>query len=521
LARKPTRPLNETSDGSSIASSLQSAVARHRAGDLAAAEEIYRHILEREDKNADALHLLGLVLHQKGENTQAAELIERATALNPKQAEYVYNLGKVRAAQEHWAESAAANRAAIALKPNYAAAHCNLGLALLWQGRPVAAEVSFREAIKNDPSSAPSWSGLGLALRHQGKNADAETAWQKAIDLQPDYAEAHYNLSTLRLAAADFVRGWPGFAWRAGADPLSFGAQAVGAHPFSLPLWQGESLAGKTIFLWGEQGLGDQILFAGLIPELVEQGAKIFLECEPRLTEFFRRSMPQVTVVSRERPVPSVLTNAAIDVQCPLGDLGRFLRPDFSTFRKHDGYLKSDPDRVEALKAKYRELGKGNPVVGISWRSPRKRFGALKSTDLTEDWAAILNVPDVTFVCLQYGPVDEALMRAEECHGVKIFRDPEIDSSNDIDALSAQISAMDLVISVSNTTVHIAGACGVPVWTLIPTGAGRLWYWFDGLRESPWYPSMSLREQPIPGDWKPVMAAAAKDLGVWSPRPRS
>lgn len=512
MARKPASSFNKPRGGKSVAASLQSAVAMHRAGDIVAAEKSYRDILEREDKNADALHLLGLVLHQKEENAQAAELIERAIAQRPKQAEYLYNLGKVHAAQEHWSESVEANRAAIALKPTYASAHCNLGLALLWQGQPAAAEVSLREAIKNDSSSAPSWSGLGLALRHQGKNAEAEIAWQKAIDLQPDFAEAHYNLSTLRLAAMDFARGWSGFSWRAGADPLSFDSQSAGAHPFSLPVWQGESLAGKTIFLWGEQGLGDQILFAGLIPELLEQGAQVYLECEPRLTDLFKRSMPQVSVVPRMRPISPDLAEAVIDVQCPLGDMGKFLRPDLSAFRPHDGYLKSDPDRTAALKERYREISGGGPVVGISWRSPRKRFGALKSSDLAEDWGPILTVPNVTFVCLQYGPVEEALSRATNRHRVEIYRDPEIDASNDIDELSAQISAMDLVISVSNTTVHIAGACGVPVWTLVPNGAGRLWYWFDGIADSPWYPSMRLCTQSSPGDWRGVMASIAQDL---------
>ncbi len=498
--------------------SLQSAVTHHRAGDLDAAEKIYRDVLKGDEKNADALHLLGLVLHQRGKNADAAELIERAIAIRPKQAEYAYNLGKVRAAQEHWSAAVDANRAALALKPDYAAAHCNLGLALLWQGRPAAAEESLRMALVHEPNSAPSWSGLGLTLQHEGRAAEAEAAWEKAIALQPDFAEAHYNLATLRLAAMDFARGWPGFAWRAKADPLSFDAAAGGAYPFSLPRWLGESLAGKTILLWGEQGLGDQVLFARLVPQIAARGATVYLECEPRLAELFKRSFPAVTAVPRERPVPTVLAEAKFDVQCPLGDLGGILRPDLSGFRPNAGYIQSDPARTAALKSRYRGLGAGGPVVGLSWRSPRKRFGALKSTDLAEDWGPILAVPGLTFVCLQYGPVEEALARAVERHGVSIHLDPEVDASNDIDALSAQISAMDLIISVSNTTVHLAGALGVPVWTLTPSGAGRLWYWFDGLSHSPWYSSMRLYQQSVPGDWGAVTAPIAKDLAAWAGR---
>ena len=498
--------------------SLQTAVAYHRAGDLNSAEKIYRDVLRGDESNADALHLLGLVLHQRGKNADAAELIDRAIAVKPKQAEFAYNLGKVRAAQEHWSAAVDANRAALALNPNYAAAHCNLGLALLWQGRPAAAEESLRKSLELEPSSAPSWSGLGLTLRHQGRNGEAEVAWEKAIALQPDFAEAHYNLATLRLAAMDFARGWPGFAWREKAEPVSFDSKADGAYPFSQPRWQGEALAGKTILLWGEQGLGDQVLFVRLVVEVAAQGARIFLECEPRLADMFKRSFPAVTVVPRTRPVPGMLADATIDVQCPLGDLGDILRPDLSGFRPNSGYIRSDPARAAALKARYHNLGDGKPVVGLSWRSPRKRFGALKSTDLAEDWGPILAVPGLTFVCLQYGPVEEALARAAERHGVTIHLDPDVDASNDIDALSAQISAMDLVISVSNTTVHLAGALGVPVWTLTPSGAGRLWYWFDGLSHSPWYSSMRLYQQSGPGAWGAVIGPIAKDLAAWTAR---
>ena len=210
------------------------------------------------------------------------------------------------------------------------------------------------------------------------------------------------------------------------------------------------------------------------------------------------------------------LTEAKINVQCPLGDIGGFLRPDLSAFRPHNGYIKCHLDHAEAFKERYRNLGVGGPVVGLSWRSPRKRFGALKSTDLSEDWGSILSVPGLTFISLQYGPVEDVLAKASERYGVKIYNDPDVDASNDIDALSAQISAMDLVISVSNTTVHLAGSQGIPVWNLIPLAAGRFWYWFDGLTHSPWYPSMRLYQQQLPGNWEGVTDLISKDLKDWA-----
>ena len=514
MARKPTSKSQNSQRRGAVGSRLRAAVAEHQAGNLQAAEKIYEDVIKQDCNNADALHLLGLVHHQKNDNAQAGELIERAIKLRPDQAEFAYNLGKVRAAQERWTDSAGANLSALAVKPDYAAAHCNLGIALLWQGRPGAAEKSFRDAINYESESAPAWSGLGLSLRHQGNQVDADAAWERAIELQPDFAEAHYNLSTLRLAAKDFDRGWPGFGWRAGADPSSFDPQSGDVYPFSQPRWCGESLDQKNIFLWGEQGLGDQVLFAGLISELLEKGARIYLECEPRLVDLFKRSMPDITVIARTRPIPAKLSDAHIDVQCPLGDLGQYLRPNLTAFRHHDGYLVSDETKTSVLRSRYQEYAQGKQIIGISWRSPRKRFGALKSTDLTEDWGAILTTPNSAFVCLQYGPVDEALSRAADRHSVQILHDSGVDASQDIDALSAQISAMDLVISVSNTTVHLAGALNVPVWTLISNGAGRLWYWFDGQEDSPWYPSMRLFQQESPGDWSAVIARVGAELAA-------
>ena len=502
-----TPKLSSSSGSHRIARSLlEAAVAKHRAGDLDGAAADYRQVLVVAPDNADAFHLLGLVFHQRGAHDDAAALIERAMTLRPRAAEYAYNLGKVRAAQDRWVDAAAANRAALALKPDYADAHGNLGVALIWLGRPATAEESLRAALAHDSKPAASWSALGLALRHQGRDAEAAVAWEKAIALRPDLAEAQFNLATARLAAMDFARGWPAFEWRAQADAASFDAPSL-----QQPRWRGEALTGKSILVWGEQGLGDQILFAGLIPDLLARGAKVVLACEPRLVPLFGRSFSGVTVRSRTGPLRDVAT----DFQIPLGSLGQYLRPDLARFPTHTGYLRADPDRVGALRARYQQLSQGGPVVGVAWRSARRRSGAFKSTDLAQDWGPILEIQGVTFVNLQYGAVDSALAQAAACHGVTIYKDPTVDPMTDVDGWAAQMAATDLVISVSNTAVHLAGAANKPVWTLSPTGAGRLWYWFDGLGHSPWYPSMRLYPQPAPGDWGGLMAGVAKDLAGW------
>jgi len=498
--------LSISSDANRMARSLlDAAVVKHRTGDLDGAAEDYRQVLVIAPNNADAFHLLGLVLYQRGVYDGAADLIERAMSLNPRPAEYAYNLGKVRAAQEHWVASAAANRTALALKPDYADAHCNLGVALIWMGRASAAENSLRAALARDVNHAAAWSALGLALRHQCRDAEAEAAWEKAIALQPDLAEAQFNLATSRLAAKDFARGWPAFASRALADPASYNAPSLHQPP-----WRGEALGGKSILVWGEQGLGDQILFAGLIPDLLAQEAKVTLACEPRLVSMFTRSFPTIAVRSRALPIDDIMT----DFHAPLGSLGEFLRRDAASFPAHTGYLRADPARVDELRQRYRAHAHGNPIVGISWRSARRRSGVFKSTDLSQEWAPVLRTPGVTFVNLQYGAVESALAQASVTHGATIESDPALDAMTDVDGWAAHVSAVDLVISVSNTAVHVAGATNTPVWTLSPAGAGRLWYWFDGQDHSLWYPSMRLYHQSSPGDWSGVMSRVAQDLAA-------
>lgn len=148
--------------------------------------------------------------------------------------------------------------------------------------------------------------------------------------------------------------------------------------------------------------------------------------------------------------------------------------------------------------------------------SPKNyELGWLKSQNLAS-WATILQTPGVTFVNLQYGDRKADLTRAKEQLGVDILHDDTVDPLVDMDAFAAQVAAMDLVISVSNTTVHTAGALGVPTWVLTATGRGRLWYWFRGQTVSPWYPSVRFLTQEAAGDWMPVLNRCATDLAAWS-----
>jgi tetratricopeptide (TPR) repeat protein len=460
--------VNVSPEAQRIARSLFNAArGKYDAGDLDGAADDCRQMLVITPANAGAFHLLGLVHHAKGRHSEGADLIERAMAHNPRAGDYAIDLARVRGAQERWVESAAAARIATSLEPHSAAAHCALGIALMWQGRAAQAEELIRKAIACDGNYAPAWTALGQVLHHQSRDGEAESAWQKAIDKDPDAAEAHLYLAESRLAVNDFTGGWAQFAWRAKANPASFNAPTLSA-----PQWNGEPLAGKSLLVWSEQGLGEQILFASLIPDVVAQGADVILACERRLIPLFSRSFEGVRIVAREAPI----ANLRADFQTPIGDLAQHFRKDVTDFPRHKGYLRGDPALAVELRARYRRLAGTTRLVGIVWHSTRRQGGAFKSTDLAADWGPILQRPGVTFFSLQHGPAFSAIGRAHITHGAYIQHDPAIDPLKDVDGWAAQISAMDEVVSVSSTAAHLAGAFNVPCRLLAPAGAGSVWY---------------------------------------------
>jgi ADP-heptose:LPS heptosyltransferase len=191
------------------------------------------------------------------------------------------------------------------------------------------------------------------------------------------------------------------------------------------------------------------------------------------------------------------------DWQCPLGSLGRWLRPSFPSFSASAGYLRPDPARVTRYASRLREPGT-RKVIGISWRSINREYGGAKSIPLS-DWRTILRSPGLRFVDLQYGDTRaERAALAQE--SVELLHFDEIDLYRDLEGMAALCAACDLVITASNVTAHFAGAIGKPTWLLAPAGRGRTWHWFSGRSDSPWYPSLRVFTQRTPGRWAEALA---------------
>ena len=273
---------------------------------------------------------------------------------------------------------------------------------------------------------------------------------------------------------------------------------------FPIPRWSGESVAGKRILIWSEQGVGDKLLFAGLLPELARASAACTLEIEERLVPLFRRSFPQVDIVARRDPPDPSLALAAFDLQMPLGDLPRFLRPSLGSFRPLGSYLKGDPALTDELRRRYRRPAFA--TVGIAWASR-----APKGIPLA-DFAPLLTLPGTKWVSLQYGDHADEIRSVERQLGTRIECDPSIDPLSNLDGSVAQTAALDAVVTIQNATLYVAGALGLPTFALTP--AGPDWRWF-GRDTSPWHESVKLyRRQETAGN-EPALAHLAADFAAW------
>jgi len=375
---------------------------------------------------------------------------------------------------------------------------------LLIEGGGGATAVALMEdSAARAPDSAEAINALGSVHRKLGQHQASAGYFEKAVALEPGNQALRFNLALAVLSQGDLERGWP--LYEEGRNLVSQRADAFRRYPF--PEWQGESVAGKSLYLWAEQGVGDVILFGSMIGDLQSQGASCVIECDKRLIPLLRRSFPGLMAVAAGPLSDLGLGGRQFDYHAPLGSLGRFLRPSLDAFPAPRAFLKADRRRVAACRERLDALGPGCKI-GVSWAS-KSAFYDAKSTAL-RDWAPIFAVPDLHFVNLQYGDVQDELAAVGQALGVEIFDHPEIDKREDIDGLAALIAACDLVVTVSNVTAHIAAGQGKTTFQIL--GPETMWYWFQERADSPWYPSLRQFRAARPYRWDDAIAAVAAAL---------
>jgi tetratricopeptide (TPR) repeat protein len=386
--------------------------------------------------------------------------------------------------------------------PDDGTAYNDLGVALQRLGRYQEALVCYESCVGLTPACADAWYNAGSIHHVQGKVDLAETCYRNAIWADPGHPEAHRDYSMLRLVQGDYSEDvWSSFRRRRDCDGFVATLSRCPA-----PFWNGEPLAGKTVLVYGEQGLGDEILFASCYPDLIARARHCVIECEPRLEQLFRRAFPTATVIGRHREAELRATYGEIAYKVPCGDLPLHFRRGRDAFPRI-AYLSPNPAGVQSWRRALDNLGSALRV-GISWRGGTARtFQALRSIELAK-WAPLLRTPGVQFVSLQYGDCAEEIEGARQALGVDIRHWPQ--AIDDYDETAALVCALDLVITVTTSLAHLAGALGQTLWIL--TSASPRWCYLAEGETMPWYASARLFRQGRPGAWDAVMDQAAAAL---------
>jgi len=478
-----------------------------RAGNLPAAEAHYVKALAINPNDSMLLNNYGVCLYEQGKTEQAIEIHRRAIKLEPNRPMAYNNLGVELNSVERHEEAIVAFKKAVEIQPFNPKAINNYGDSLVKLGRFDEGLAMLQKSLSQEPDYVDAHSNSGMALWGLARFDEAIQAFRRALSYKIDHASVRKNLGLVQLLMQEWGSAWEEYEWRWMADKLFQRSKK--------PRWIGEDLTGKTILVWAEQGLGDEILHMSMAEDLLKRGCTVVWECDYRLVPLLERTHPEMRVVPRKglaAPLPETMTDD-ITLQTPSASLGRFLRRDVSQFPKgRRKYFAVDWNKVKLTRAAL-NLKPGEKLVGISWVSKNRSIGSNKTIDLAQ-WSDILSVPGVRFVDLQYGDTTEERERLQRDLGLSLTHLDGLDLTKDIDGLAALIAACDLTITVSNTTAHVAGAIGAPVWVLLPAKLGKFWYWGHEGERTMWYDSPRIIRQSHTDthDWGPTLRETAQRL---------
>jgi|GEM_PF-822794 len=342
-------------------------------------------------------------------------------------------------------------------------------------------------------------------LSDMGQIENSEQCFLTHISKFPQDYTAQWNYALLALQLGHFDNAWENYELRKVAGVVS-------DRGFSFEEWQGQDLKGKTIFIYAEQGLGDEIMFASCIPDLQHMGAEVIVECDPRLAPIFERSFLDARIYGKERNPDKksdwLGTLGHVDYQCAIGSLPQFFRNGSDKFPVYEsGYLSADSAKVEACRARLSELP-GRYSIGISWRGGLQRERkSLRSIDL-ELWLEIFDIPDCNFISLQYTDCEEEIAALEKNHGIRVYHWQDV--IDDYDQTAAMVCALDHVVSVQTSLIHLCGALGEPVDVLIPFRPE--WRYMHKVERLPWYQSVRLWRQKERDAWQPVLSRVTEHV---------
>lgn len=498
------------------------AIGRERVGDFPSAITAYETALRLLPDHAEVANDLGRLAYRIDMKPHAEKLFRHFLARFPGHHEGANNLACVLRDRLAYDEATELLRPAIVANPEVAMLWNTMATVMAEQGDYENGEIFFREALRLEPGFAKARHNLGNARLSQGDADEALTLCEQALT-QP-MSDDERQLMELSRSTMLLVLGRLGEGWDA------YEARLHPAHPdvthflVDVPGWTpGAELAGKSLLVIGEQGLGDEVLFGNVLPDVIEAlgpDGRLTLAVEPRLVALFQRSFPQATVGSHAtylkagrtyRTLPFVTDFTDYDLWTPLASLLREFRRTTSAFPDRIGFLAPDPDRVAHWRREL-EAAPAGAKVGLLWKSNIKNGARYRFYSPFADWAPVLKAKGVTLVNLQYGDCAEEIAQAERDYGVRIWTPPGIDLKQDLDDVTALCCAVDLVVGFSNATMNLAAGAGAPTWLISVPGAWtRL-----GTSRYPWYPQVRTFTTPAFGNWGPVMDAVGEAVEAFA-----
>jgi Flp pilus assembly protein TadD len=472
-----------------------------RCREPAAALPLYERLLdwdERQDLRAGyAVALLELERH-----AAAAEALRPLVASHPGDADARANLGLALIGLDRAEEALPELREALRLAPAHWQALHALGLALLKRGDLEESLEAFERAraLKDDEPDLLSNLGYAYALAHDFERGEA--LLREAVALDPAHRRARRNLGLYQLVRGRFEQGW-----RHNEGPWDEERLRSSGQRFPQPWWRGEPLGGRKLLIWAEQGLGDQIMFCHPVPDLLEQGEQVVLQCEPRLVRLFARSFPGATVQPHSVDGAAALAQAGPALQVPMSQLPVYLRRSQSAFARNAGYLRADAGRTAYWRSRLDALGRG-ARIGVSWVGGTVKTGKARRSMTLEDWLPLLRQPGLRFVSLQYTDCSAELAWLREAHGIEVAHWQ--DAIDDYDETAALVCALDAVASVCTAVVHLAGALDRPALVAVPWWPA--WPFMLEGEGMPWYRSVRLFRQARPNEWQAPIGRIADEL---------
>ncbi len=422
--------------------------------------------------------LLAELLHEDQDYDAAADYLEKAIDVQPSAPAY-HLLGLVLEAQGHEVEALATLQLAIELDEQRSSALIDAANLALKLNQPALAEKFYRAAIKLCPENPELWNTLGVSLFEQCQLSAAIDCYQQALrnaGSRP-YPSAQANMAFALLQQGQYAEGWVAYEsrWNC-AESTPRRAQ------LTMPEWNGESLAGKSLLIHAEQGLGDEIMFANCYQELCAEAKRIVATCDPRMKTIFQRSFPRIEWVAitrgqehRWQPLPA----QRCDRHIAAGSILQYRRKCLAEFPVQSSFLKANTQLLAQWQTRFAALPPG-ARIGIAWQGGELAKDRQRRCIPQDQLSILLDVQGVQWINLQYAASAEIDPRIHDW--------PEFDLRADLENLAARIAACDLVISVGNAGVHLAGALGIPTWCLLP--ATTAWRWGSMQQPTPWYASV-------------------------------